>query len=87
VPHRAVKKRLHPADLIPSLRRGVRVFHTEVTVDPKAPSVITSDAQDDGVYPAILEDGVIEIEAAERQQWRKYIVELQGTSPRRKVDH
>jgi hypothetical protein len=65
VPHRAVKKRLHPADLIPSLRRGVRVFHTEVTVDPKAPSVITSDAQDDDVYGAILEDGVIEIEAAE----------------------
>ena len=89
VRHRLVKKGLHPADVIPSLHRGVRVFHHEITVYPKAPGIITSDPQDDDLFRAIIlgEDGAIEMDAADLQQWRKYIVELEGAPPRRKVDH
>src|ERR1051325_4668537 len=54
VRHRPVKKGLHPADVIPSLHRGVRVFHHEITVYPKAPGIITSDPQDDDLFRAII---------------------------------
>jgi hypothetical protein len=86
--NRGVEKGFAADDIAYSLRRGNRVFFNEVTVDPGAPEIITNDAQDHDLLQAIIhgQDGVVEMDTTELQQWRKYVVELEGTAPPHKVE-